>query len=344
MSTTTTSAPGQGTGPAPVTLVLMTTNQGDFLAEALAAALAQDYPNLTLLVSDNASSDATPDIVAAAFARYRGPHRLRSHRFAGHLGGPAAHMTAALALVEDAIVVFQHGDDASAPGRVSALVPLFDDPAVQLAHSAVTVIDAAGQVLRQQSFAAPPREQQRAWFGRVQGHVLGATLALRRELMARFPPLDDRAFEDTTLPFRAALAGRVAYHPAPLLRYRRHGRNVTHALHDLSSRQAAGEAAQRSLERLRIIAGLRHGDLAHWRAEHPEEATALAALGPLIDRSLAEAEATADLACGGLGRRLRAAARLTLERPSARGLLLAGFQALMPGAYVAWRRGRRRGT
>ncbi len=331
------------TGP-PVTLVLMTTNQGEFLAEALAAALAQDYPNLTLLVSDNASDDATPEIVARTLAAYRGPHRLRAHRFPRHLGGPAAHMTAALTLVEDEIAVFQHGDDASAAGRVSALVPLFDDPAVLLAHSAVTVIDATGQILRQQTFPAPPMERQRAAYARVQGHVLGATLALRRGLMDRFPPLDDRAFEDTTLPFRAALAGRLAYHPAPLLRYRRHGRNVTHALHDLSSRQAAAEAARRSLERLRIIAELRRADLAHWRGEHPEEAAALAGLEPLIDRSLAEAEATAELACGGLAGRLRAAARLVRFRPSARGALMAGFQALLPGAYVARRRRRRKGA
>jgi glycosyltransferase involved in cell wall biosynthesis len=50
-------------GDAPlVTIGVPVRNGEDCLAEALDSALAQAYPNLEILVSDNASVDATPEI------------------------------------------------------------------------------------------------------------------------------------------------------------------------------------------------------------------------------------------------------------------------------------------
>ena len=112
-------------------------------------------------------------------------------------------------------------------------------------------------------------QDQARFFARVQGYVLGAGLAIRRRLLDAFPPLDDGAYEDTILPFRAALLGRVGYVPERLVRYRRHGDNVTHVLHDLSSVAAAMKASQLSLARLTHIAGLRHRDLDHVLQANP---------------------------------------------------------------------------
>lgn len=49
-------------------------NEARFLADALASLLAQDYPNLEIIVSDNGSSDGTPEVcsrMAALDARVR---------------------------------------------------------------------------------------------------------------------------------------------------------------------------------------------------------------------------------------------------------------------------------
>jgi glycosyltransferase involved in cell wall biosynthesis len=63
------------TGDPPlVTIGVPVRNGEDFLAEALDSALAQEYPNLEILISDNASVDSTPDICrryAAADPRVR---------------------------------------------------------------------------------------------------------------------------------------------------------------------------------------------------------------------------------------------------------------------------------
>ncbi|PYX56625.1 MAG: hypothetical protein DMG76_14310 [Acidobacteria bacterium] len=45
-----------------VTLAVTTLNRTEYLRETLSAALAQDYPNLEILVSDNGSSDDTPAV------------------------------------------------------------------------------------------------------------------------------------------------------------------------------------------------------------------------------------------------------------------------------------------
>ncbi|MCI5137044.1 MAG: glycosyltransferase family 2 protein [Candidatus Electrothrix sp. AR1] len=47
-----------------VTIMIPTYNQENFIREAVDSALAQNYPNLEVIVGDDASTDATPDILA----------------------------------------------------------------------------------------------------------------------------------------------------------------------------------------------------------------------------------------------------------------------------------------
>ena len=189
---------------------------------------------------------------------------------------------------------------------------------------------------------APPPGRQAPRYGRVQGYVLGATLAVRPALFSLFPPLDERAPEDTQLPFRAALAGEVAYSPERLLRYRRHAASDSAPLHRLDDLAAVRQARRVILERMAAVAEMRRADLAHRLAGHPEEAQRLAPLPATIEESLAEARDEAALWCGGAGQRLAAALRLARRRGSARALLLYGATALAPALELSRRRRRRR--
>lgn len=51
------------TGTPKVSICIPCYNQGQFLAEALQSALAQDYPNIEIVVSNNASTDATQEVI-----------------------------------------------------------------------------------------------------------------------------------------------------------------------------------------------------------------------------------------------------------------------------------------
>ena len=47
-----------------VTIMIPTFNQAAFIGEAIGSALAQTYSNLEIIVGDDASTDATPEILA----------------------------------------------------------------------------------------------------------------------------------------------------------------------------------------------------------------------------------------------------------------------------------------
>jgi glycosyltransferase involved in cell wall biosynthesis len=64
-----------------LSLIIPTFNRAGMLAEALDSALAQTYPHLEIIVSDNASTDGTAELMA----RYQDP-RLRYHRNSDNLG------------------------------------------------------------------------------------------------------------------------------------------------------------------------------------------------------------------------------------------------------------------
>lgn len=80
----------------PLSIVLPVRNGADFLAAALDSVLAQDCPDWVLHVSDNASDDATPAILADYAAR---DSRIRPSRSAEPLG-QVANMNRAVGLAE----------------------------------------------------------------------------------------------------------------------------------------------------------------------------------------------------------------------------------------------------
>jgi glycosyltransferase involved in cell wall biosynthesis len=69
-------------GPPRISVLIPTYNRAAMLAEAVDSALAQSWPNLEIIVSDNASTDGTAEVMA----RYRGEPRLRYHRNPANLG------------------------------------------------------------------------------------------------------------------------------------------------------------------------------------------------------------------------------------------------------------------
>jgi glycosyltransferase involved in cell wall biosynthesis len=68
-----------------VSIMIPTYNRAHFLAEAIESALMQDYPNLEVIVSDNASIDSTGECVK----RYLSDPRFRYYRNDENLGSSA---------------------------------------------------------------------------------------------------------------------------------------------------------------------------------------------------------------------------------------------------------------
>jgi hypothetical protein len=100
-------------GPCPsVTIVVPVYNGEPFLRQSLDSIVAQDYPNLEVLVMDDASTDATADIVASCGDRVI-YHRQPRNR------GQFENVSDGVALARGEYVAVYHADDIYLPTIVS---------------------------------------------------------------------------------------------------------------------------------------------------------------------------------------------------------------------------------
>jgi glycosyltransferase involved in cell wall biosynthesis len=215
-----------------VTFALIAYNQEPFIGEAVEAALAQTWSPLEVILSDDASSDATFDVMRRIAGRYSGPHEVSLVRNAMNLG-IGGHVNRIAELAKGELIVIAAGDDVSLPARVEHLVRQWIEGG-QRAHSiysAATVIDAKGSTTGKIDY--PPREMRpvEAIESYMDG-VMGCSHAWSREVFRAFGPmLPDTTCEDRVIALRSMLLGGIAYCPKPLVRYRiHHGTLSDHAL------------------------------------------------------------------------------------------------------------------
>jgi len=92
--------------PIKVSIMIPTYNQGQFIGQAVGSALAQTYPNLEVIVCDDASTDNTDEVLSAIK-----DSRLQYHRNADNLGRTANYRKLLYELASGDYVVNLDGDD-----------------------------------------------------------------------------------------------------------------------------------------------------------------------------------------------------------------------------------------
>lgn len=215
-----------------VTIAVFGYNQDEFIEEAVRAAFAQTYTPLEVLLSDDASRDATFDIMKRLADEYSGPHHVVLNRNAENRG-LAEHINAVAGLARGEILVLSAGDDVSLPERVSRIVERFRDPHVRAVYSGYYEVDVDGALLRE----VPVVPAERFYtslpaLARGGGGVgLGATYAYHRDCFAAPGPLPPEIIcEDCILPFRAAVLGTIDIISEPLVLYRKNANSATSVL------------------------------------------------------------------------------------------------------------------
>jgi len=205
-------------GPVRVSAVVPAYNRADYLAEALDSALAQAFDGLEVVVVDDGSTDATPEVLR----RYG--ERIRVHRQEN--AGQSAAVNRGVDLARGEFVAFLDSDDAWLPGKLARAVPLLEaEPAAALLYAAVEMMDAAGRAV------ADPRPPRRTPSGAVLGHLLEEnfvrtpTAVFRREAFLAAGGYDPalRCVNDWDMWLRLATGRPVLRDPAPAARYRLHG-------------------------------------------------------------------------------------------------------------------------
>ena len=212
---------------------LITYNQENYIEDAIKGALSQTYPNLEIIISDDASTDGTQNLIKKIVNGYQGPHRIITNYNTTNLG-LVRHVNKVLYEISTGTYVFlAAGDDISMENRVKDTIDFY--------KSHIDVVATGSDVQQIDDFSnkvdSPIYIKKTAdrllnidyYLSAEYKHLYGCTRSLTRKLINSFPPLDDTCpTEDTTLLFRAFLLNKkVGDLKDILVQYRVHENNMS---------------------------------------------------------------------------------------------------------------------
>ncbi|TFC90405.1 MULTISPECIES: glycosyltransferase family 2 protein [Cryobacterium] len=262
------SARSPGASVPRVSVALCTYNGFAFIEEQLRSILGQTEPAGEIVVSDDGSTDGTPEAVDRIFAAWQGEHpgqpvTLRVIRNPAPLG-VTANFEQALAACAGELIALSDQDDVWPPERLALLRAEFRArPGLQLLHTDARLVDEIGRPTGRTLLATlgvSAAEQAAEHEGHAfdlllrRNIVTGATAMLRRGLVQRACPFPAAWVHDEWLAIVAAATGEVDLLALPLLDYRQHAGNQIGA----SSLDAAGKLgrlrAPRTARNARLLA------------------------------------------------------------------------------------------
>ena len=217
----------ESAGQAPLISVIVTSyNYGRYLEAAIQSAVSQDYPNLELIVTDNASTDDSWEIVQ----RFAGSARMRAFRQPENIGA-RANYDFGLAQARGEFIAYLSADDYLLPGHFSRLADLLArHPDVDLPYTDYITVLENGEICRRvphpgslnADYVGMRNEfAELLAFGPYQ--CLG-TVMFRRTLLDEVGPYDTELLADDFEFFvRLAKLGRkFAYINTPSIAFREH--------------------------------------------------------------------------------------------------------------------------
>ncbi len=259
-----------------VTFALFAYNQEQFIAEAVQGALQQTYSPLEIILSDDCSPDRTFEIMQEMAAAYKGPHTVVLNRNETNLG-LTGHINRVMEMVQGELVVVAAGDDISMNHRTETIVRIYLDfhrQAFSIFSNAIWIDERGNQLnlLRKRKVSQDELLLENYASRQNPGFVHGATQAWQKSIFDFFGPLPTEVFsEDTIIPFRAALLGKIAYIHEPLVYYRRDISRIKNKKRIYSYMQYS-QAWNRSRQNRLLTFQARLKDMERHLEQHPESA------------------------------------------------------------------------
>ena len=219
-----------------LSFMLVCYNQEAFIREAVQGALTQTYSPLEIIISDDCSSDRTFEIVRETVACYSGPHAVKLNRNKTNLG-IGGNVNRAMELCRGELMVLGDGDDISLPQRSEITWQAWEQSerrATSICFS-YTTIAADGTELGPGGSRGDPKDLRPVktltgdlftFLSTRQPAVCGCSHAWTPSLFKYFGPLK-ADLEDLMMSFRSLAIGQIVYVQQPLVKYRRHGGNVS---------------------------------------------------------------------------------------------------------------------
>ena len=213
----------------PVTVIVPTFNRCGWLPQAIASVLAQTYGDFHLIVSDNASTDETPDVVA----RFDDP-RLTYVRRDRNVG-LNEHYNLCVDEVETEYFLIVPDDDALVPHAIETLLPVLQqNPNAGIAHGRARLEQGDLVVSSSHDMTGLVEDTVEAGATFIRramrsSHRVHATTVLYRAEAIKPVPLDPRDYPSTEFGvwLRLALDWDIAFVAKTVAIYRMHTSSYT---------------------------------------------------------------------------------------------------------------------
>ena len=198
-----------------ISAIIPSYNYAHFLREAIDSALGQTYPPLEVIVVDDGSTDATPEVLASYGDRIR---VIRQQN-----GGVAMARNAGIAAARGEIVAFLDADDAWHPRKLELQIARFDaDPSLGLVHCGVEMFGNTIEVFREGK-----EGDIAADLLRLEPHTIamtGSNIVVPKRIAEELGGFDASVTpsEDWDFCYRVARRYRVGFVSEVLVRYRIH--------------------------------------------------------------------------------------------------------------------------
>jgi glycosyltransferase involved in cell wall biosynthesis len=202
-----------------VSVLMVAYKAADTIIAAIDGALSQTIP-CEIIVSDDASPDDTFAIMQKHAEGYCGIHTLIIRRNSPNQG-VTQHLNTLMAMASGEIFVLMAGDDVSYPQRALECVQAFaQNPNAYVLGSSCDEVDMQDVFIRRRPRDLPATFSL-DYFAKVGklATILGATMAMRREIYDRFGPLRG-SVEDNVMTLRGTLLGGGLCLDSALIRYR----------------------------------------------------------------------------------------------------------------------------
>jgi hypothetical protein len=205
-------------GEPAVSVVIPARDAERWLADALESVLTQTFAELEVIVVDDASTDATPDVLARCV-----DPRLRTYRLETH-AGVAEALNRALKAARGRYVARMDADDVSLPDRLAVQVAFLEDHvSVGIVGGNMRPIDGSGAVVGDAT-DVPTSPGHIGWMLHARNCVNHPTVVARRDVLLRLGGYRAAAVpaEDYDLFVRAARITELASVSDVVLLYRVH--------------------------------------------------------------------------------------------------------------------------
>ncbi len=203
-----------------VSVIIPNYNYASYVGEAIDSVLAQDYPNVEIIVVDDGSSDDSRAVIECYGDKLRAIFQQNQ--------GVCATRNNGVAVSSGEFIAFLDADDSWMPGKLTRQMERFANADVGLVHVGVSHIDGAGNAIR---------EDLAGEEGHVANDLLllkpvilggGSGVVIRRRIFDEVGGFDTRlsTSADWELYYRIAARCEVAFVSEALVRYRVHGSNM----------------------------------------------------------------------------------------------------------------------